>query len=117
MIDFPVSSDGMIMRTSYKVRFEVEKSKYFEKEKQEKLNDKIEKKLDQASKRLLTLSEVKAKRFLLRQMEKINSKQSFIELPIHIMHQDLSEGEFVQPLDREVKPYGNSMRKTTLTKE
>lgn len=48
------------------MRFEVEKCKYFKKAKEEKVNEAVEKQLQEASKKLFTLSEVKAKRFLQR---------------------------------------------------
>lgn len=46
----------------------------------------------------------------------MNSKLPFIELPIHIMHQDPKE-EFIQPLQREQKPDDKFIRKNTITQE
>ena len=89
----PVSSDGMILRTSYKVRFEIQKKDLFEGKSSEGF------KMNQS--KLVNKQDSKARRLVERNLEKYNSKQSFVEFPIHLMYED-NASSFVHPMDRQL---------------
>lgn len=89
-MDSPVSSDGMIMRTSFKIRFEVTKAKWFTQK-------------TDANQKLLTVSKLKTqdkqmsqvKRMIYKQFEKgQNSAKNYVEFPIHLMYDD-DDGQFI----------------------
>ena len=106
-LDLPVSSDGMIMRASYKVRFEVESNNLF--------SSKGGLKLKTQSLKLKNLQEAEIKSKLEKQLEMENSRNPLVDFPIHLIHED-SEAEFISPLDRaELPQHAKYARKNTIS--
>ena len=94
-LDQPVSSDGMILRTSFKVRFEVSKTRIFQsKSKTNNMSEKIIQKQQ-------SMNEKKAKKILKRKVDRMNSDKPFVEFPIQLIYEDKPGNSFVLPLDRQ----------------
>jgi len=70
----------MILRTSFKIRFEVAKKTLFGTSASEQLN--VQKM------RLHAKQEPQLRRALQRQVDKMNSRKSFVEFPIHLIYED-----------------------------
>ena len=94
-VEQPVSSAGMIMRTSFKIRFELSKKNFLGLGDKDQFN--LSKKIMQQKEQ--SNSENRIKKALKKSLDKVNSRKPFVEFPIHLMHEDSPE-PFIAPLDR-----------------
>ena len=79
----PMSSDGMVMRTSYFLRFDLTKNEIFKRKK---------------DKRALKESDLKLAR---KENTRLNNSKAYVEFPIEITYPDSKE-TFISPMDRQI---------------
>ena len=77
----PMSSDGMVMRSSFFVRFDLTKKDVFKRKRE---------------KRVIKETDLKTAR---RENNKLNDSKAFVEFPIEITYPDLKE-DFISPIKR-----------------